>query len=132
MTSSKASRRIANIIEYEPSWFAESGSALGIFLWSMFAMTTDDYKVTGMAWLMPAVGLLFGPLRLMALFQTTPMFRVACAMAGVIGWGWLYATLFASKGLIPGLAGYFVLGYMDMLTVARFSLIARRERHEPE
>lgn len=132
MTSQKISRRISNIIEYEPSWFSESGSALGILLWGYFALISDDYAVTGGAWVMPAVGLLFGPIRMLALFNLTPMLRVLLAAVAIIWWGWLIATLYAFKGSIPALSGYSIGAYMDVLTVARFSLIARRGYHGAE
>ena len=116
--------RIVLILQYEPSWFAEFMSALGISAWSVLSWFTDDYRIHGWEWLMPGIGILFGPLRAWLLFHLDPAPRVVAAAAGAVWWGWLAYSMWKVWGAVPGESGLGALFVGDMLTLMKFSLAA--------
>ncbi len=126
MTSRKAIKRIEFILLYEPSWFGEFISASGIFLWALATLWTDDFAISGWAWFMPAVGIVFGPLRVLLLFHLDPLPRVLAACGGFVWWSWLCWSMFLIFGIVPTLGAFAALVVGDILTVSKFSLAVLR------
>lgn len=124
MTLKTAQRRVMIIMQYEPSWFAECMSALGIFLWGAFALLTDDYDVTGMACIMPLFCLVLGPTRIAVLFSLRPEFRVLVACIGFVFWVVVASSLHHRSGFLPAEGMAVALAFGDVLTVGKFSLVA--------
>ena len=119
-----AQTRIAVILQYEPSWFAEFMSGLGILCWAILSFITDDYRIHGWEWAMPVIGLLFGPLRVWFLVHLDGLPRVLSAGAGVVWWGWLSYAMWHAWGPVPGEAALIALFAGDILTLAKFSFSA--------
>ncbi len=122
-------QRLVTILEHEPSWFAECMSAVGILLWSCFALVGDDFDLAGGAVMMPMAGLVFGPARLGALFHLDAPPRVIAACLGFVWWAWLLTALGQQFGLVPSHGAFAALAIGDALTVCRFSIVALRLRH---
>ena len=124
-------RRLALIVQFEPSWFAECVSAIGILLWSVFAILTDNYGVRGWSLAMPVAGLLVGPSRLFLLFRLDAAPRVAMAAVGFVWWGWICFTLYDRLGIVPAHGALMALALGDLLTVLKFSLSASHQAMRP-
>lgn len=127
MSPRKAGRRIALIMEFEPSWIAEFMCAAGILLWSAFTYG-DAFTVRGWAWCMPIIGLAFGPARMALLFRLDPLPRVLAAAMSFVWWAWLTLSLFEAFGRVPTLGAFAALAMGDLLTVGKFSIAALRHR----
>lgn len=113
--------RVVKLLWYEPSWIAESMSAFGIFLWSLATLFSDDYDWTFPAVAMPALGVLFGPLRLAALLWLWTAPRAMCSLLGAVWWAVLAQTLYLKMGYIGAEGMYFATMCGDLLTLGKFT-----------
>lgn len=120
--------RMSMILRYEPSWFAEAMSALAMAGWSLIAFLSDAYNMEGWGYAMPVVGILLGPARLLYLAKTDAEPRVVAACMAFCWWLPLGLSLFDQRGLVPALALFSAMALGDLLTVAKFSLVALLER----
>ena len=121
-------RRVDTVLRFEPSWFAECMAGVAMLLWSVSAFITDDHRMNALGYVAPLAGLLLGPARMAFLFRLNPEPRVLAACASFVWFAGLFAALCHTRGTVPGLGliAAFMLG--DLLTVAKFSLIAHWER----
>lgn len=113
--------RLWVLLEYEPSWFAEFTSGLGMLLWGLFALLTDAYRVDGAGLIMPILGILLGPVRWLVLARLASAPRALFAFAGSAWWILITAALYQAHGLVPAHALYISAAVQDALTLAKFS-----------
>ena len=123
----RVANHVADILEFEPSWFAEFGSGVSMALWSLGAFLTDDIVIRGGSWVLPVIGIILGPLRWVLLWQRWYLARVMAATASALFWGWIAAAAAARYGMIPRASGPESWMLMDCLTMARFSLPCFRD-----
>ena len=127
MTIATLRGRIAWLLDYEPTWFPEFGSGLGILLWSAGCFLTNDWTVSGTDWLLPSIGLLFGPLRWVLLIRLWYPARMLAAFLAGVWWAWITCSLLHRMGIVPMLGAATAVFAMDALTTARFSMPAFRD-----
>ena len=119
--------RIAWLLDYEPTWFPELSSGLAISGWSLAVFVTADYQIRGGAWLLPCLGLAFGPLRWALLLRLWWGPRATTAAFGAAWWSWIICAASQRYGVVPmmgPIAGFLVL---DLLTLLRFSAPSARD-----
>jgi hypothetical protein len=121
MTKREVRNRILFVIDFEPSWHTEFGAGLGMLLWSVFAFFTDDLRVTGTDYLLPFVGVAFGPLRWVLLFQVVPAPRAGASAIGAAVFAWIGCGLAGHYGVVPLLGFIIAFFVMEVLTICRFS-----------
>ena len=120
-------QRCAWLLDFEPTWFPESCSGLAIFGWALAAFITDDYHITGKAWIFPFFGIAFGPVRWALLLRLVYAPRVICAAIGATWWGWLIAAAGQHWGVVPMMGPMTAVMTLDLLTLARFSIPCWRD-----
>lgn len=116
--------RLRDGLLYEPSYFFEAASGVGIFLWSFGALTSDDYHISGCGYVMPVAGVVFGLWRLW-LIRRDPIWRAAAAAGGMLWWILLVMGIVHHYGIMPmeGPCVAFAMG--DFLTLCKFRILAR-------
>jgi hypothetical protein len=130
MTTRDVRRGIQLVLAYEPSWFAEVASAIGILFWGLFCFTTDDYVIHGTEWILPCIAVTFAPVRAWLLFRIWPGPRVLAAMLGFVFWGWVYFSLFRRFGSYPTEGPLIGLIVADLLTCGKFSYMVLERRRQ--
>ncbi len=123
--------RAAELLRIEPTWFGEAGSGLALFGWGAACFFTPDFAIHGAAWLLPCVGVVFGPFRWPflrpAVLQTAFGPRMICATFSALIWAWIALSMGNVYGINPSM--FMALGFcfIDVLTMARFSLPCARD-----
>ena len=127
MTSKEFVRRFEWVMNYEPTWTLEFCSGIGLITWSIGALMTNDYSVTGTSLILPIFGLFFGPMRWLMLFRIRYVPRVTAAFFGSMWWAWLWAALVHRWGMVPGMGPLIAVFLLDFMTLLRFSVPCARE-----
>jgi hypothetical protein len=117
----------AYLLEYEPSWFSEFGLAIGSFLWGFFALTTDDFKVSGWGYILPFLAIALSSVRFAILFKLWYGARVVMTGLSALLMAYVWWGLVGRYGVIPSM-GWVAGGLAsELLTAAKFSLPCARE-----
>ena len=112
-------------IHYEsPSWLSEFVSGAGVLGWSIGMMCGDDYRWTQGSYILPIVGLLSGPMRLVSLLSPVSYYRTAFAILHALCWLQLAELLWDRTGSTGAVLVYSVIALCDALIVVKFSTMA--------
>ena len=114
---------VRNLLLKEPSWFLEAGSGFGTLLWGALALLSDDYDLPTAGYVMPVVGMMFGPWR-MIVVRGSPFSRALACGLGSIWWVCLLSGLLHKYGLISGESLVIMALVGDILSIGKFSIIA--------
>ena len=113
--------RLWYVLSYEPSWFAEFSSGLGMLLWGIFALLTLDYHVSGPDLVLPLVGVVVGPARWLTLARLNSAPRAALSFVAGSWWIIIASALYSHAGATMGIGADTALAVQDCLTLAKFS-----------
>jgi hypothetical protein len=119
----KRRARIAFILWHEPSWIAEAGTSAALVMWGVLAFMPGHHAIlTWGGYVLPALAIVSGPIRMRTLYNLNTIPRATGAMTGCILSGCIGLAMISNRGVLPA-EGYVISAtIVDFITLMKFSI----------